>query len=415
MIKCGIIGISGYAEKHLDIIDGLEGRGEIQLTAAVVRSKTRAADQLLKWRIAERGIKLYSCLDDLIQAEKGNIELIILPVGPEFHRSYSIQCMEAGFHVLCEKPPAITIQDVDAMIETSKRTGKICNIGFQSQYFSGLLDIKKRICEGEIGKIKSVSVRGEWRRSEAYYTRNDWAGKLYHKDEVILDGTVANPFAHDLMNTLFFASETEFQTAEPKTVQAELYRGHKIESEDTSFLRATLEDGTTVSFCATLCGHKSEIPTQYEIIGEKGRILISREAVATYKVITDTNTIEIEYSEHSREEREKIILNTIKAIKGEEKALCPVKMTRNYVLFLNAAFESALKTIAIPETELIMEEDEQWGVKGMFTAVVDIKNILDRSYLERKLPSELNIKWAVASNPFKIAEYKEFKTKITSE
>ena len=92
-----------------------------------------------------------------------------------------------------------------------------------------------------------------WLRTDSYFNRAGWAGRLKVNGSWVLDGTINNPLAHMLANQLYFASSEPGKMAEPATVQAELYCGHDIQSEDTSSVRIITTDDVEIIFNATLC------------------------------------------------------------------------------------------------------------------------------------------------------------------
>ncbi|MEM2970618.1 MAG: Gfo/Idh/MocA family oxidoreductase, partial [Candidatus Bathyarchaeia archaeon] len=148
----------------------------------------------------------------------------------------TIETLENGYNLIVEKPPAATIQDLDEMLEAERKSGKFCAVGFQFLYMKTVRKLKEYICDGKLGEIEKVLVKGKWKRQDSYYERTPWAGKFIYNGQYVLDGTINNPLAHFLMNSLYFASRKRGEADNPKLVRAELYRGHQIEGEDTSCL-----------------------------------------------------------------------------------------------------------------------------------------------------------------------------------
>src|SRR5690606_13051786 len=101
-----------------------------------------------------------------------------------------IAALQAGLHVLLEKPVAATVQEVDAIIAAQTAAARLVAVGFQDLYVPAALDIKKRVLDGQIGTLRKVVVRGQWPRSSAYYARNEWAGRLQIDNAWVLDSPV---------------------------------------------------------------------------------------------------------------------------------------------------------------------------------------------------------------------------------
>ena len=86
-------------------------------------------------------------------------------------------------------------------------------------------------------------------------------------------------------------------------------------------------------------------------------------------------------------------------------------MTRAHVLAVNGAFESARSPVTIPDEFLKRREDGESG--KLFTEIVpDIEKLSARAAAERKLYSELDVPWAVKTEPFSLAGYTRFELQL---
>lgn len=90
---------------------------------------------------------------------RDDIDLIVNATPSHMHVPVSLECMENGFNVLCEKPLARWVADVDKLIETSKRTGKTLAIFQQSRFSPALQQIRRIIDSGDIGRAVQVSIK----------------------------------------------------------------------------------------------------------------------------------------------------------------------------------------------------------------------------------------------------------------
>ena len=73
---------------------------------------------------------------------------------PHFlHKEHVIACLEAGFHVLTEKPIALSLEDADAMIAAAKKNKRQLGVIFQNRYIEGIQEVKRMIENGEFGRI----------------------------------------------------------------------------------------------------------------------------------------------------------------------------------------------------------------------------------------------------------------------
>src|SRR5688500_7814725 len=127
------------------------------------------------------------------------------------------------------------------MIAARDRTGLPVAIGFQDMYQPSVAVLKQRLVAGEFGRVLGARVIGCWPRSERYFGRNDWAGRLRRDGRWVLDSPVSNALAHFLHLALFLLGPTREQSAKPTAVAAELYRANRIENYDTCTMRFTVK------------------------------------------------------------------------------------------------------------------------------------------------------------------------------
>lgn len=309
-VKLTIVGVGGFAAVHLRVARILEEEGLAKISSVVIRSPEKYPKEVDDFR--SRGVSIYRNFDEMLEAEKGRTEIVTLPIAIHQHKEMTLKALKYGFNVIVEKPPAVTIQDLDEMIEAERMSGRFCAVGFQLQSKTIVHKIKEAVHEGKIGDVKTVLAKGKWKRLDSYYERNAWAGKFMYEGKYVLDGTVSNPLSHYLMSSLYFASREKGKAASPLKVRSELYRGHKIDGEDTSCLEVEVEGGARVFFFATLCSPFQSSPV-HRIVGTKGTIEwnVGRNAQIRY---ADGSIEEIE--DDGKDEYVELFKNAIRYLKG---------------------------------------------------------------------------------------------------
>ena len=138
-----VVGVGGYGRMHIRIIEALEEEGLAKLSAAVVRNPKKYSDEVS--RLRRKNVRIYRSYMDMLENEAGTIEIVTLPVAIHQHKDMTITALKAGFNVLVEKPPAVTIQDLDAMIEAERASSGFCAVGFQSQSKNTIKMLKRMI------------------------------------------------------------------------------------------------------------------------------------------------------------------------------------------------------------------------------------------------------------------------------
>ncbi|MFB4324155.1 Gfo/Idh/MocA family oxidoreductase [Paenibacillus sp. JNUCC32] len=157
--RIGIIGCGGIANgKHLPSLSRLNN---VELVAFCDIVIDRAEAAASKYGIEEA--KVYSDYKELLQDQSIDIIHVLTP--NDSHAEISIASLEAGKHVMCEKPMAKTAADAKLMMETAKRTGKKLTIGYNNRFREDSLYLKQ-VCEaGELGNIYFAKAHAVRRRA----------------------------------------------------------------------------------------------------------------------------------------------------------------------------------------------------------------------------------------------------------
>jgi predicted dehydrogenase len=171
--------------------------------------------------------------DDLLARP---VDAVWLPLPIDLHLPFTTAALAAGKAVICEKPAAGCVDDVDAMIAARDRAKLPVAIGFQDLYQPAVALLKRRLAAGEFGRLSGATVIGCWPRSAHYFARNDWAGRCRRDGRWVMDSPASNALAHFLHLALFLLGDDE-GSAHPTSVEAELYRANRIETYDTCNLR----------------------------------------------------------------------------------------------------------------------------------------------------------------------------------
>ena len=159
IVKVGIIGCGGIAnQKHMPALSKLKNV-EIVGFCDIIEEKAQKACE----KFGAEGAKYYVDYKELLKDE--SIEVIHVCTPNRSHSFISIEAMEAGKHVMCEKPMAKTTKEAKDMLEASKRTGKKLTIGYQNRYREDSHYLKC-VCENEeLGEIYYAKAHALRRRA----------------------------------------------------------------------------------------------------------------------------------------------------------------------------------------------------------------------------------------------------------
>ncbi len=146
-IRVGVIGCGGIANgKHLPALKNVK---EVEMVAFCDIIEERAVEAAKKYGTPDA--KVYTDYKELLKDE--SIVTVHVCTPNRSHSFISIDAMEAGKHVMCEKPMAKTYAEAKAMYETSVKTGKLLTIGYQSRWRDDALYLKQCCENGELGDI----------------------------------------------------------------------------------------------------------------------------------------------------------------------------------------------------------------------------------------------------------------------
>lgn len=276
-----IVGGSGYAATLARQAERFAATGLCTLGAAVVPPPPTTAETAYDAVVDARrnsGWTVYGSLDEVtatveVASPAASDRILLLPVPIPLHRPLAIAGLEAGFHVLCEKPAAGSLEDLHAMAEKARETGRNLWFGFQHPLMPAMATLTDMVAAEAIGRLREVVVVTSWPRPEAYYRRAPWVGRIAVDGRPVLDSPIQNAMAHFLHAALHVAMLQGYQ---PRRVTAEHARINDIETADTQVLRIETADqhgaaGPIVYFAGTHAGATPRDPA-IEIIGTGGRL-----------------------------------------------------------------------------------------------------------------------------------------------
>jgi len=129
----------------------------------------------IRRKMAERDFGCETYPDYLSMIENTELDLVVNASPSHLHVPITLDLLNKGFNVLCEKPLASRVKDVDMLIEASKKSGKLLAIFQQSRFAPYYLQVKKVIDSGVLGRIVQISIafngfarRWDWQTIQEY-------------------------------------------------------------------------------------------------------------------------------------------------------------------------------------------------------------------------------------------------------
>ncbi|MDP4153200.1 MAG: Gfo/Idh/MocA family oxidoreductase [Bacillota bacterium] len=271
--KVGVVGCGRISSRHLMSVAENEN---CELVAVCDNKPERAKEAGEKY-----GCKYYTDYNDLVNNK--DIDVIHICTPHYMHPIIAIAAMNAGKHVLTEKPMSIELKDAEAMCAAARKNGVTLGVIFQNRYNAGSKLIKKYLDNGELGKIYAGKLEVTWKRTDEYYSKSDWKG-TWDKEGggVIIDQAI---HTLDLMNW-FVNDEIEYVDANIAN------RAHKIiKVEDSANGVIKYKNGVLVAFNA-INYYSYDAPVKIELHCENGIASMTRDKAQI--VFNDARTITAE-------------------------------------------------------------------------------------------------------------------------
>lgn len=205
----------------------------------------------------------YYSMEDMLQNTPGmDVVSICSPNG--LHATHAIASLNAGFHVLCEKPMALSAHDCGEMIKAAERANKRLFAIKQNRFNPPVEAVKKLLDEGKLGKLYSLQLSCFWNRNPDYY-HNSWKGTLK------LDGgTLYTQFSHFIDLLYWMAGDVK----EVKAFMGNYAHQGIIEFEDTGVVLLEFFSGAIATINYTVNSYRKNMEGSLTLFGEKGTVKI---------------------------------------------------------------------------------------------------------------------------------------------
>ncbi len=416
MIRYAVVGAEGYAGQHIKNITEHGPELGCELAAVAIRPADRKPGQLEGF--AERGVEVFASAEEMFASTAGReapsreplrladprVDAVFVPTGIHFHCALTCAALRSGHNVYLEKPPAATVQEIDRMLAAQAESGRICALGFQAISSESIELIKSRVASGALGEVRRLRSWAYWPRHDGYYARNDWAGRLKVGSAWVLDGPAHNALGHEIANMLYLACPEPRRFAAPRSVRAELYHARDITGEDTSAIEILTETGAKAYFIASHCTAGAQTGPWIEMECSAGGVHWH----------VDGRT-EIRYANGRRETLQRdgqspslaALANFTQAIRAGDPGMvkCDLSMGRCFTLALNGAYESSLRVHQVLPEAVRRSADDP---KGPRTIIEGINEAIARCAEPGALFSDVGVPWAVRTEPFELAGYRQF-------
>lgn len=357
IIKIGIVGAGWIVEKaHIPALKNIEG-AEVTAVFDIVQTK---ADDICKKFGIDQGYCDYEAF------LRSGIEAIIIATPNHTHGEYSIRALAQGIHVLCEKPVALCVSEVQQAIKVASENNSVYLPGFVNRFRYDIQKLNEMIKGNQIGKV--IGVDAGWIRKSGMPRPGSWfTNKQYSGGGVLNDlGSHVLDVAYMLTNSDADVKELRATAGYSKVddnVEATWISANKkedlpIDVEHTVNGQIKLEDESTINFHVTWCAPVLGDYTYFNIKGSKGSAMLStlfgfsKERLFEKDTLSITdlagNKEEIVFKESENRQEQafvKLLRYFIKTINNQEKCVLSSKDAMRNVEVIESLYKYLAKSV----------------------------------------------------------------------
>ncbi len=311
-------GIVSTADINRKVIPGAHASEKVELLAVASRDQARADAYAREWEIP----RAYGTYEALLADPE--IEAVYISLPNTMHAEWSIKALEAGKHVLCEKPFTRHPEEVDDAFDTAERTGLLLSEAFMYRHNPQTKRLTQLVAEGAIGELRVI--------------RSAFSYSLYDVDNIRLRTDVEGGALMDV--GCYCVSGSRLLGGEPVAVHGEAWVGPSGTDWTFGGLLRFPNDVIATFDCATALPNRDEM----EAIGSEGSLFLDDPWHCVNPVIELRREGGIELIELEREDSYRLELeNMSDAIRGEAELLLGRDDALGQARTLEALHDDALR------------------------------------------------------------------------
>ena len=267
MKKTALIGCGRISLKH---IEGLtENFDTLPLSSVCDPIISRAQERKKEYEklIPGANVTVFSDYREMLDKQKPDIVTIASESGN--HYGIAAACLEAGCHVICEKPMTLSIKDADSIITAAKKKNLKLAVCFQNRFNAPVQRLRAALEAGRFGRILHGMVQIRWNRNDAYYSQAPWRG-TWEQD----GGTMMNQCTHgvDLLQWMLGENAVRVHAQTRRFIRP-------IEAEDFGAAIVEFKSGAVGIIEGSADVFPANLNETLSIFGEKGTAVIGGLAV----------------------------------------------------------------------------------------------------------------------------------------
>ena len=210
---------------------------------------------------------------DREKTRKDQIDLVTVATPNSTHFEITKSFLEAGFHVLCEKPMTMTIQEAEGIVEISEKTGQICAVNYGYSGYSLVRHMRAMVAQGDLGEVRLVKAEfAHGHHADADDADNPRVRWRYDPAQIGVSAQFADCGIH-AMHMASFVTGQEVTTLSADTVSCIPART----LEDDAMVNFRMDKGTVGRLWTSSIALGRQHGLTLQVFGEKGGLSWSQE------------------------------------------------------------------------------------------------------------------------------------------
>lgn len=315
-VRFGVVGVGTIGRQHVARL--ASGRAPTELVAVADASRDAAREVA-----AEHGIQAADV--DAVLA-RDDVDAVVIATPSGLHAEVAVAALDAGKHVLLEKPIDVTVDAADRILAAQERSGRVLTVVSQRRFLPVYGFLRDAVRFGALGSITSATVEIALWRSQEYYDSGAWRGTW------ALDGggALMNQGVHLVDMVLWLLGDVEEVSA-----YGGLLAHEDVEVEDTIAVTARFAGGALLTFLASTTAY-GDLPIRLAVMGDGGSAVTVGGELTHFVSWQGTEPPPFAETDMALDE----LADFVGAIRDGRPPLVTGRQARAAVAFIEAAYES---------------------------------------------------------------------------
>ena len=250
----------GFGIVGTGVIAAMHAAAVATLPRARLAAVTDVADGAAAAFAAARGCAAEPGLDQLLARPDVDVVCVCVPSG--LHAEIGVRAAQAGKHLVVEKPIDVTLAAADRLIEAARAAGVALTVISQHRFDPGLIELKRLLGDGALGRLVLAEASTKWYRTQAYYDSAAWRGTW-----AMDGGSLMNQGIHYVDLLRWCMGPVTEVTAVCAT------QAHQVEVEDTALAIVRFGSGAVGTILSSTAAYPG-FPQRLEITGTDGTVIV---------------------------------------------------------------------------------------------------------------------------------------------